>query len=256
MALIPAWLFSGLLGKQMAFWGFPPRKSGERQEFLKAALNFPGAVIFYDAPHRLNELLSDLVQTAPENRTSVVREISKIHQEVKRGSPDELLDYYRQNPARGEIVVVVEGVAARPVHALDVRVGQGEPGVGERLAGVQQHVADRRDRDERLHRVGALGQRGQPEAQRRQSGRLCGRHPSGSRPRMSSSNTAASVTMNSVASVKATTMRLPRRFRTEIRADSRIRRYGTGTRARSSFATFRSLTARWSIPPTRQLSER
>ena len=108
-ALIPAWLFSGLLGHQMAFWGFPPRKSGERKVFLKIALDFQGAVIFYEAPHRLLDLLKDLEETAPQARTAVVREISKIHQESRRGDPRELLEHYSSHPPKGEIVVVAQG---------------------------------------------------------------------------------------------------------------------------------------------------
>ena len=74
-----------------------------------------------------------------------------------------------QRPSQpGDVLVVVKRVAAGPVHALDVGVGEPQPVVVERLAGVQQHIADRRDRDERLHRVEALRQRRQPAAQRRQ----------------------------------------------------------------------------------------
>jgi len=110
-ALIPAWALSGMLSRQMAFWGFPPRKSGERKEFFRTALNFPGPVIFYEAPQRLPETLKDLETVAPKAQTAVVREISKLYQEVRRGNPQELLEFYRQNPPRGEIVLVVEGKA-------------------------------------------------------------------------------------------------------------------------------------------------
>jgi hypothetical protein len=72
---------------------------------------------------------------------------------------DDRVDAAECAPQSGDVLVVMKRVAARPVHQFDVGICQPPSVVVELLAGMKQHIADRRDGDERLHRIGALWQR-------------------------------------------------------------------------------------------------
>jgi len=86
------------------FLGFLPKKEGERQKFLARHLLYPGTTIFYEAPGRLVSTLSLL---PPERQVCVVRELTKIHEEVRVGSALEVCRHYMSAPPKGEIVLLV-----------------------------------------------------------------------------------------------------------------------------------------------------
>jgi len=104
-ALIPALVVSGFPTARFAFEGFLPQKTVERKERLEQIL--PGrTVVLYEAPHRLQETLKDLVRFfGPEHLVAIARELSKLHEEIWRGSLGQALGHFKV--PRGEFVVVL-----------------------------------------------------------------------------------------------------------------------------------------------------
>jgi len=108
-ALIPAVVGSGLPCERFVFEGFLPFKKG-RQTRLNRLKEEERTIILYESPHRLARTLSDLSAFLGNHRKAVVvREISKKFEEFNRGTLGELLAFYQQNTAKGEIVIVVQG---------------------------------------------------------------------------------------------------------------------------------------------------
>lgn len=109
-AFVPALINSGLPSDRFVFEGFLPQKKG-RQTLLKMLANEERTMIFYESPYRLVKTLSDFMQHfGPERRCSVSRELTKKFEENKRGSLQEVHDYFKEKGVKGEIVVVVEGL--------------------------------------------------------------------------------------------------------------------------------------------------
>ncbi|WP_167619773.1 16S rRNA (cytidine(1402)-2'-O)-methyltransferase [Maribellus sediminis] len=112
-ALIPALAVSGLPTEKFVFEGFLPQKKG-RQTRLKFLAEEERTIILYESPFRLVKALNQLATFFGEDRqTCVCRELSKLFEEVKRGTLKELEDYYTQHPPKGEIVIVVGGKKAK-----------------------------------------------------------------------------------------------------------------------------------------------
>jgi len=110
-ALIPALAVSGLPTDRFVFEGFLPQKKG-RQKRLKELSEEPRTLVFYESPHRLVKALGQFSDFFGEERKACVcRELSKFFEEIKRGTVAELRQYYAEHPPKGEIVVVVEGLA-------------------------------------------------------------------------------------------------------------------------------------------------
>jgi 16S rRNA (cytidine1402-2'-O)-methyltransferase len=108
-AFVPALVNSGLPNDKFVFEGFLPVKKG-RQTRLKFLAEETRTMIFYESPHKLLKTLANFVEYFGEDRQiSVSRELTKLFEETKRGSVKEVLAYYTEKPAKGEIVVVVEG---------------------------------------------------------------------------------------------------------------------------------------------------
>jgi 16S rRNA (cytidine1402-2'-O)-methyltransferase len=122
-AVITALSAAGLAGDRYLFLGFVPRKGRERTRLLQRAASEEWSVVFYEAPPRLVALLSDLIPLAGRERVAVVaRELTKIHEEIRSGTLADLVDYFTAMPPRGELTVVLEGVAT-PVAEPD-RTGE------------------------------------------------------------------------------------------------------------------------------------
>lgn len=101
---------SGLTGDRYLFLGFIPRKGRERSRLLQRAAAETWSVVFYEAPPRLVSLLEDLLPlTGPDRIVVVARELTKMHEEIRRGSIAELVDFYTDNPPRGELTVILQG---------------------------------------------------------------------------------------------------------------------------------------------------
>ncbi len=108
-AFVPALVNSGLPMNSFCFEGFLPLKKG-RQTFLKRIADEQRTLIFYESPMRLTKTLEDFIEYfGPERKCSVSRELTKIFEENKRGSLQEVFNYFSAKPVKGEIVIVVEG---------------------------------------------------------------------------------------------------------------------------------------------------
>lgn len=106
-AFVPALVASGLPSDRFVFEGFLPHKKGRQTKFKEIALE-TRTVILYESPHRLIKSLEQIVEfIGAETQICVVREISKMFEEYKRGSAQEVLSYYKENPAKGEIVIII-----------------------------------------------------------------------------------------------------------------------------------------------------
>ena len=108
-ACIPALVSSGLPCDRFCFEGFLPQKKG-RQTLLETLKTEPRTMIFYESPYRLLHTLEQFVEVfGAERECSVAREISKLHETHHRGTLQELVNYFNENEAKGEIVIVLAG---------------------------------------------------------------------------------------------------------------------------------------------------
>ncbi len=108
-AFVPALVDSGLPSDKFSFEGFLPQKKG-RQARLAALEKEERTMIFYESPYRLVRTLNDLAEHfGGERQATVTREISKIHEETRRGTLAELKKKFEEKEPKGEIVIVVAG---------------------------------------------------------------------------------------------------------------------------------------------------
>lgn len=108
-ALIPALVGSGFPCDRFCFEGFLPHKKGRQTKLQELALE-ERTIVLYESPHRLVKCLGQIATFfEPDRRVCVVREISKIYEEFKRGGAIEVQQYYEANPPKGEIVIIIEG---------------------------------------------------------------------------------------------------------------------------------------------------
>jgi 16S rRNA (cytidine1402-2'-O)-methyltransferase len=112
-AVLTALALSGLATDRFCFEGFLPRKPGERRRALIALQAEPRTMIFFEAPHRLAAALADMAGLLGSDRpAAVARELTKIHEEVRRQPLGELAEWAASGPVLGEITVVVAGCPA------------------------------------------------------------------------------------------------------------------------------------------------
>ncbi len=102
---------SGLPTDRFQFEGFLPAKKSQRQAKLQALSEVVATMIFYEAPHRLGETLSDLQQILGARQIAVAREVSKVHEEFVRGTVAEVIGQLADREVKGEITIVVHGSA-------------------------------------------------------------------------------------------------------------------------------------------------
>ncbi|SDK78816.1 16S rRNA (cytidine1402-2'-O)-methyltransferase [Catalinimonas alkaloidigena] len=108
-ALIPALVKSGLPTDRFAFEGFLPHKKG-RSTRLKALAEESRTLVFYESPHRVLRTLQELADVLGAERLAAVsRELTKVYEETRRGTLQELHTWFTQHPPKGEFVLVVQG---------------------------------------------------------------------------------------------------------------------------------------------------
>jgi len=108
-AALTALLLSGLPGERFTFVGFLPRGGAERGRLLEELAAEPGTLILFESPRRVGRTLADLLQALGERPAAVARELTKLHQEVARGTLSELAARYAESPPRGEVTLVIGG---------------------------------------------------------------------------------------------------------------------------------------------------
>jgi 16S rRNA (cytidine1402-2'-O)-methyltransferase len=107
-ALISALVAAGLPTDEFFFGGFLPARSSARRTRFSELRSVPGTLIFYEAPHRLAASLRDAYAVLGEREAVVARELTKLHEEIRRGRLRELSEHYAQVEARGEIVLLID----------------------------------------------------------------------------------------------------------------------------------------------------
>lgn len=107
-AFVPALVLSGLPPYPFLFYGFLPDKQGERERAILSVASAPWTLIFYVSPHKAEKHLLHLCELLGDRRAALVREISKIYEEARRGILSELAESVRGG-VKGELVLVVEG---------------------------------------------------------------------------------------------------------------------------------------------------
>lgn len=110
-AIVAALSASGLPSDRFAFEGFLPPKQGKRKGRLAELKNADRVIIFYEAPHRLAATLADMAEVMGGRNTVVARELTKIHEEFRPGTPAELLAHYTKQPVKGEVVILLSPAA-------------------------------------------------------------------------------------------------------------------------------------------------
>src|SRR4051812_14604506 len=107
-AFVTALVASGLPTDSFRFDGFLPAKEGQRRTVLESLRTAKRTVIFYEAPHRIEETLADIVSIlGPSRHVVIAREVTKLHEEFLRGRAGELLEHVRAHPLKGEITLLI-----------------------------------------------------------------------------------------------------------------------------------------------------
>ncbi len=108
-AVTTAMAMSGMSGDEFLFLGFLPRKARERRARLQELTRSPHTLVIFEAPHRLQATLKDILAVLGDRGMSVCRELTKLYEEVFRGNASEALTHVRE--PRGEFVLVLHGAA-------------------------------------------------------------------------------------------------------------------------------------------------
>ena len=116
-ALVTALVGSGLPAERFAFEGFLPRQTRQRRAHLEALARDPRTLVFYEAPHRLREVLADMLAILGDRPACIARELTKVHEEWQRGTLSQLAQAWQDRTPQGEFVILVAGAP----------VGEGEP---------------------------------------------------------------------------------------------------------------------------------
>ena len=135
---------SGIGGDRYVFLGFLPRKGTDRRRLLLIAAESEWTVVLFEAPNRVTQLLADLLEVCgPERHAAVSRELTKVFEETRAGTLQELSEHYAEAPARGEVTVVVAGTGKQ-------RLEEPPYDPGERAKALLAEGMSRRDVADRL----------------------------------------------------------------------------------------------------------
>jgi 16S rRNA (cytidine1402-2'-O)-methyltransferase len=114
-AIDSALVVSGLPTQKFVFLGFPPHKAGDRRRIFESVSAESGTLVVLESPHRITASLADVLSVLGDRRMAVCRELTKLHEEVFRGTVSQAMAHFAE--PRGEFTLVIEGCteAAKPV---------------------------------------------------------------------------------------------------------------------------------------------
>jgi 16S rRNA (cytidine1402-2'-O)-methyltransferase len=121
-AVVSALVVSGLSADRFVYEGFLPRRAGDRRRRLEELATEPRTIVLFESPRRVGAVLGDAAQILGDRRVAVARELTKLHEEVIRGTLSEVLPLVED--LKGEVVVVLEGRRDEPAADLDDLVRQ------------------------------------------------------------------------------------------------------------------------------------
>lgn len=142
-AFVAALVASGLPTDEFYFGGFLPSRTHARRRALEAVRALPATLVFYETPHRIEQSLRDALDVLGEREAAVARELTKLHEEIRRGRLSELARAFsEEGAARGEMVVVID----REVVADDERApgARATSSVAELVAAFEAEGSDHR----------------------------------------------------------------------------------------------------------------
>lgn len=122
-AFVSAAIISGLPTDSLFFGGFLPSRKGERRRRLEETKNIPATLVFYESPHRIAGSLADCRDILGDRRAALARELTKLHEEVIRGTLSELAARTSGASAKGEFVLVIERATAKAATAEQTTLG-------------------------------------------------------------------------------------------------------------------------------------
>jgi 16S rRNA (cytidine1402-2'-O)-methyltransferase len=108
VAFVNALIVSGLPTDSIFFGGFLPSKKSERSKRLEEVKNIAATLVFYETPHRLSKSLADCFEILGNRQASIVRELTKLHEEIIRGNLQNLVELFAEKAVKGEIILVIE----------------------------------------------------------------------------------------------------------------------------------------------------
>lgn len=127
-ACVTALVLSGIPSDQFFFEGFLPRKHGERVRRLQRLAPIPGALIFYESPHRVEASLKAIAEVFPQRTVALCRELTKLHEEVLRAPAPELHErVLERGELKGEMVIVVAAPTEAELERHEVALAAGTP---------------------------------------------------------------------------------------------------------------------------------
>jgi 16S rRNA (cytidine1402-2'-O)-methyltransferase len=130
-AVAAALSIAGLPTDRWVFEGFVPAKAGPRRRFLEALAHEPRTIVAYETSRRLERCLRDMRESLGDRRVVIVRELTKMFEEVVRGSVTQVLEHLAERPPQGEVTLLIAGSETRPPAAL----AEALPAAIERLRG-------------------------------------------------------------------------------------------------------------------------
>ena len=116
--IVTAVVVSGLPTHEFTYLGYLPRLKAQRLKFLERVEGEPRTLVLFEAPHRLKSALKDILAVMGDRRIAVCREMTKLYEEVYRGSVSEAIGYFEE--VRGEFTLVIEGKMKSEVNAVSV----------------------------------------------------------------------------------------------------------------------------------------
>lgn len=119
-AVITGLALSGLSTRSYIFEGFLPKNKKQREEILKNLKAETRTAVFYEAPHHLLSTLKEIFNHTGERQAAVIRELTKRHETVNKGSISELIEYFEENEPKGEFVIVIEGADPSDIRAEEI----------------------------------------------------------------------------------------------------------------------------------------
>jgi 16S rRNA (cytidine1402-2'-O)-methyltransferase len=144
-AVLAALVVSGLPTDSFVFEGFLPRRAGERRRRLEALASERRTIVVFESPHRVDACLADMVAVLGDRRAALCRELTKLHEEVRRAMLSELLASVGKTPVKGELVIVIEGAAEKePDIEAAVAEAVGRTEAGESVREATRAVAEQR----------------------------------------------------------------------------------------------------------------
>lgn len=112
-AVVSALSISGLSTSRFSFEGFLSTNKLSRAEHLSSVKHLPNTLIFYEAPHKLLSTLKDMLRVFGDRKISLVKELTKVHENVFRTTFSQAIEYYEENSPKGEFVLIIEGATEK-----------------------------------------------------------------------------------------------------------------------------------------------